>query len=197
MNKLLLPLLSALALLASCSKEKVKPMPAPEPITELGFTRMFDYVGTNVLRDTAYFNQELRSQVVVDHDGLLLKLETASGKEHLSFRVRPNQLPSGLVGSFVLDNGNNVRTAETTYLYQLQRTSSGGAYSVLGNDISPTSGTFTISGYNTQRGLLSGSYNFQFTGVTDPTVSSQDPARRRCDVILAGAFKNIKLQSTR
>lgn len=192
MNKplLLLPLTALLAV--ACTKEDVEPTPGPAPATWLGFTRMFDYVGTGALRDTSYFDNELKGFAQLDPNGLLLKLENASGKEHLSFRVRAGQLPAQMVGTFVLDN--NVRTGEVSYLYQLQKTSSGSAYSMLGNDISPTAGTFTITEYNAKLNLISGSYNFKFNGVSDPTVSSLEPNRRRCDVILAGAFGNVKLQ---
>jgi hypothetical protein len=187
MNKLLVLLLPAAALLASCSKNNVQPAPA----AELSFSRSFDYTGTGVQRDTAYAPEALQSHAHTDVHGLILSVQPHSSREYLNFRIKREQMPATLIGTHSLDDTGIV---DTYYLYRFPNTRTGAVGNSVSNEYASTRGTLTITSYDPTANLLSGSYEVHFADVTDPTDTSTNPSQvRRCNVKLAGSFRNVKV----
>ncbi|AYA37870.1 hypothetical protein D3Y59_12950 [Hymenobacter oligotrophus] len=191
MKTLALLLLPAAALLTatSCSKDSVKPK--PDPAVELGMQRSFHFTADNTHRDTTFASGAMESLAARTSQEMYLCFGPAAGADYINLKLDPRQMPSNFVGTYSLDS--NTGAVYSRYLYR-RITPSGYSASILSSDAHPTTGTLTISHYDAERKLISGSYTAQFTGVYDPTSTSTNHTQlRRCNLSLSGTFENVKL----
>ncbi len=184
----------ATTLLAGCSKKEAAPQPA-DPAAEISLTRTMVFPSTGTSNGVGYAPTSLEATGKLDATQLVLSVDAPKGQDYIGFTVPRSALSPDLLGSYsLLSLQAPGASVDTWYTYWTVRTSSVSAAHIYLSKNSNMQGRLLITAYDSQRRLLSGSFEMRMADLADPTeeIASSNP--RRCTLDVTGTFTNLKLQ---
>jgi hypothetical protein len=196
-----LPVLVWLAL-AGCSKSTPEPLPTPLPAPTATYSRTIAYLdqGQPMRRDTAYAAELLLPTAEQNAHYLTVRLKSKANYETVSFRVaRASVAAAGFVGTYPLKTPltANPGEAEFDYVVDIPGATGNGIYLyTYGSWLYAPTGAFTITAYDANRQLLSGSFTATVGRVNDPLALDNALSIRRCNLTLRGTFANIVVKTS-
>lgn len=195
----------ALSLLAGCSKKEDAPQPVPVAPVQAGTINVvFDASATATLPASTQSKSLLANKPTwqQNSDRLTIKLESLNVintvDDHVDFVVPVGKWKTGLTGTYALASQPNTTAGDALVSYLRPLPSSSSAYpNSYTSNANQLAGTLTITSYDTQRKLLSGSYQVRFINVKGPFsflgIGSMGDPRRDGDVTVSGTFQEIPL----
>jgi hypothetical protein len=179
----------ALGLLAGCSRD------SPAPAAEGTYSRSVTYLDTTSLsrRDSTFKTPVLKTFARQNANYLTIFLQPTPDREVVTLSVLRAKLPTNLVGTYTFKTKlDNTPDAEFEYRIEIadKRGSSHWVYSWL---IHNPIGSFTITGYDAKHQLVSGRFEVNMAGVSDPFALDSEFRPRRCNMAFQGSFANAPI----
>ena len=123
--------------------------------------------------------------------GLQIRLDVAEQTQNLSIMIPSTKLSPAWTGQYPCET-----------LYQTAPTTAGGIFFVGTRELIDTyhnflcNGLVTITKYDTQAKLVSGTFSLRQTSVSDPFALAglPEPLRKKCTVVVTGSFANLPVQ---
>lgn len=194
-NTLSLLLGLTLAFTAGCNKDDREETPEPRSEPAVNYSRSIVYHDNGPRRDTTFQVQQLEAYANQDAQNLAIGVHPAATTEGIGFVLNRVKLSATLTGTYTLNTlRDRTRDADVTYYYDLPESLGGGTILYF-NNAQHLTGNLTITGYDTKRQLLNGTYTTTLEGASDPTVPYTTFPKRKCDITITGTFTNIPLKS--
>ncbi|NVO83445.1 hypothetical protein [Hymenobacter terrestris] len=155
--------------------------------------RSTTYLSTNRFNNEQSYSQKtLQSTVTLATDKLQLDFDAIEGKDAISFTVPRSSLTTAFVGVYELRTlASPAAPVASVYTFFRSRA----ANFINSATYRNMRGQLTITGYDAQRQLLTGSYQAQLENVSDPADSNSSSGDAlRCNVEITGSFTNLKIQ---
>ncbi|RFP66080.1 hypothetical protein D0N36_04980 [Hymenobacter lapidiphilus] len=151
------------------------------------------YLSTSRYNNAQGYSQKtLQSTATFATDKLQLDFDAMEGKDAMSFTVPRASLTAALTGVYELRSLASP-AAPVASVYTFFRSRAAG--SINSTTYRNVRGQLTITGYDAQRQLLTGSYQAQLENVSDPADNNGASGDAlRCNVEVTGSFTNLKLQ---
>ncbi len=194
LKTLTVPALLAFSLLISACQKDNDPQPQSNlPEAEVKLQRATTYLSTSRYdNEQGYSQKTLQNTAVLDSDKLQLDFDATEGKDAISFTVPRASLSAAFTGTYELRSSASP-AAPTISVYTFYRSrATGFINSATYRDIR---GQLTITAYDAQRKLLTGTYKGRLENIVDPADSSTSSGDAlRCNVEITGSFTNLKVQ---
>ena len=177
---------------AACSSKNDDPQPDPTPAISL--KRVLRYLAASHPEQVqAYSQRTLHSSASLHRDGkLFIDFLAFEGKDHVDITVPRASLTADLRGTYTLRSQTAPQgPAEATYRYYLSNAP--GSLHYRSYPVGFMQGQLTITAYDAQRQLLSGTYSITLPNVADPHDPIVGSNGLRCSFELEGSFDNLKL----
>lgn len=196
-------LLATSLLFTAC--EKNTPTEVADPAAEGTLTRTIDYTRLGSTNTASYSgNHLIETQALIDGNEIILglfatpKVANTMG-DGVAFKIDKSYLQQGLAGTYHLDAQTAPAVLSARYNHMWQKENGGFWSSIHETSMGlQIEGTLTITTYQADRKLLSGSFNMVIKDlVSDPMrydgPSTIDPMKLST-VTLTGTFSNLKLK---
>ncbi|UOQ51202.1 hypothetical protein [Hymenobacter cellulosivorans] len=185
-RSLFLLALTTASLLTSCSDKNEEPAPTPDPAPTYALSHYFYYPATNGAAAVIHPNQDITGKAQLHPTVLALDFEAKADMPH--FEIERAQLKPDWKGVYPLRC--RARPADPVFVSYSYHTD---GYRIFRfSDFTQTlTGHVTITAYDTKRQLISGTYEVQAPGQTDPLEFSIDT---KCDITLSGSFTDLKVK---
>ncbi|MET4074243.1 hypothetical protein [Hymenobacter sp. UYCo722] len=196
MNKLITLCLAA-AVLTACSKKEDPQPVAPAPAAQAEMTRTFTFPASSGSDSgLTYTQQSMRLTGKLDAMALSLGFDVPEGSDFIGFTIPASALPAMLPGSYRLQDRQNSPGAvvETRYAYTILNAPGSFKSRLFFSTTNTMVGKVVITAYDSQRRLLTGSFEMAMDGVHDPRESHPAPVPLLCNVKVTGTFENLKLE---
>ncbi len=194
--KTLLTLCLATALLSSCSKEHDPQPAAPDPAPTLTVTRTMTYA-TAPSRDNGvtYTQKTLDGSGTLTDTGLKLLFSEQNAPDDLAMEVPKAALTNALNGTYALNTRTNPSgVADVRYIFTRINTP-GQTSGVIVGKFSLAGGQLVVTQYDSERRLVSGSFEVRYEDLADPTDGRfSDSDKLHCTLKMVGSFNNLKLR---
>lgn len=186
-----LPLAALISLGAAACNSK-KDDPQPDPATEMQLIRSFTYPTASSYNNSITYSQKtLQSSAVLGDKGLYIGFAAVEGKDGLSFTIDPGSVAAGLTGTYALREVATPQNPATAhYVYTISDAPGASSFRLF--DSPEIAGQVTVTSYNAQRKLITGSFQVRLDNVSDPA-SSTPFSSPQCNVDVKGTFTNLKL----
>ncbi len=209
MKNLASTLLLSSLLFTACSKKDADPQPtpsapAPAPAQAATVNVAFDNYATASQPASTESLSLLATKPTYQafSDRLEVKLEVADVRgvvqDHVLFVLPISRQKSGLVGTYTLASQPDASLGEVLVTYRRPSNSLSEYSNVYGSNTAKLEGSFTITGYDASRRLLSGSYAVKALNVKGPfsflSAGSWGDTRRSGDLRLSGTFQELPAQ---
>lgn len=195
-------LLTLVTLLTACEK-KIDQI-VEDPVPEGTIIRTINYTNQNTVKTASYSgNQIVDARAVIEGDRIILgvfatpKVNNTQG-DGIAFKIDKAYLQQGIERAYNLDAQTAPAVASARYNYMVQKADGGFWSSIHETSMGlKMEGNLTITDYNAERKLLSGSFNMVIKDlINDPTKISNsnpiDPINLNT-VTIIGTFTNLKL----
>lgn len=200
MKKQLLPLALFALMVTACGKESE----LAQPTAEANLHRSFIYERNGPQEPAhmaTYFKDDVSTHASITEDGLRLTLSVPfeTGKDGLSFVIKPDQLQPNYVGVYTFNPSQPdiLKAADFRYTYKREETAATSTSAIIDNSmvhVNPFN-HFTISAYNEKEQLISGDFELRMLDAIDPSLAQANvPKPRTCDILLRGSFRNVSLR---
>ena len=198
---LLLPLLlTASGLFTACTDKEKDDAPTPaDPTPAFQMSSYFDFVATTPAGGTAHSgygtgHRPLDITATATLAPQVLALDFVAGSDNAYFEVERAKLSAKWLGTYALRCRNRpTDPVFTSYVYSVR---TGGGLSGVIYRFSDTtrelSGDVTITAYDAQRQLVSGTYTVNAPDQDEPG-KTLSPASPKCTIILTGTFEHLKV----
>ncbi|MDX5436989.1 MAG: hypothetical protein LPK03_07335 [Pontibacter sp.] len=199
--KNLLPLFALLLLtLTACDTDK-EPEAVLIPEATLHRSFISDRNGPAEPEGMAtYLKEDVTPNASITFDGLKITLQVPYpvGRDAISFLIARNQLLPDYIGVYNVQPFNSVYMKEATfrYAYIREQSPSSTVIAIIDSDRVDVNqfNYFTITEYSPRTQTISGDFELRMLDATDPRLDQSTlPQPQRCDIILRGSFKNVKL----
>jgi hypothetical protein len=144
-----------------------------------------------------YTQATLMSFGELSTSALNISLSADEGLDNLSFSIPRANLLTTITGAYTLKSVGAGQTGvvATSYSYYRLNVSGASSASLYLSSQNIILGNLTITAYDAQRRLLSGTYEMRLDNIEDPTDRQlPGPDRVRCNLKVVGSFSNLKLQ---
>jgi hypothetical protein len=144
----------------------------------------------------SYTQQSMRLTGKLDATALLLGFNVPEGSDFIGFSIPVSALSASLPGSYRLQDPQHSAGAvvETRYTYTILNASGTFKSRLFFSNANAMVGKVVITAYDSQRRLLTGSFEMAMDGVYDPRDSAPAPTPSLCNVKVTGTFENLKLE---
>lgn len=187
----------AVVLLTACSKKEDPQPSSPAPAVQAQMTRTFSFP-TNSGSDTglSYTQRSMRLTGKLDATALSLGFDAPEGSDFIGFTIPVSGLSAALPGTYRLQDRQNSTGAvvETRYAYTILNATGAFKSRLFFSNSDAMVGKVVITAYDSQRRLLTGSFEMTMDGVNDPRESYPAPTPLLCNVKVTGTFGNLKLE---
>ncbi len=205
MKNLASTLLLSSLLVTACSKKDPDPQPTPSTPAQAATVNVaFDNYATASQPASTESLSLLATKPTYQafSDRLEVKLEVANVLGLVQDRVLLvlpiGRQRNGLVGTYTLASQPDASLGEVLVTYRRPSNSNSAYDNVYGSNTAKLEGSFTITGYDASRRLLSGSYAVKALNVKTPFsfigAGSGDDPRRSGDLRLGGTFQELPAQ---
>ncbi|AHJ99335.1 outer membrane protein assembly factor BamD [Hymenobacter swuensis] len=188
-------LITGLLSAAGCSSKQDDPTPRdPEAVVSL--QRTISYPSGSLANQVQEYSQlTLQTKLAAQTDGSAqLSFVALGGKDKVILTIAQSLFSTGQTGSYALKNQFDPQgsfSAAYTY-YVVNRPGELQSHSYSANHMQ---GKLTVTSYDTQRRLLSGTYHLVLADVADPndeTLGNSSGLRSRVELV--GSFENLKME---
>jgi hypothetical protein len=196
--------LLALLLLSSvgftaCSDKNEAPAP-PDPAAAFELSPYFDFTTIAPGGGTAHSgsgvahpSQDIAGTARLDAPSNMLVLDFKAAPDEVYFEVDQTQLRSGWTGAYALRCQSRPSDPVFVSYLHTQSPQVGTAILRLSDWTPQRDGHVTITAYDAQRQLVSGSYEIMAPNQRDPSKPA-NPSGPLCTVLLTGKFTNLKVK---
>lgn len=147
--------------------------------------------------DLTYSQKSMTGTGKLDAGELLLAFDVPEGNDYISFIIPQAALTSGFKGTYeLLDRQRSPsKIVDTRYVYTLRNIPGTYSSTIYQSNTNTMQGQVTITSYDAQRHLLSGSYVMAIENLDDPTYHRPfSNTEMRCNLKVEGTFTNLKLK---
>ena len=175
---------------SSCSKDPVKPAMETPVESVAFFSRVFDYTNVNQKDSVGYTSSRdsVRTITTITPSGqfsLAIDMPFSKGRDYIKFIIDQAKLKPGYTGIYELKSAQQSGyqgDAQNIYGYRRDEYS----YTELG--LGNANGEFIIAGYNAQKKLIEGTYQFRIHSFHDPKVGMN---WHETNIIVSGKFEKV------
>ena len=197
---LALLLLSSVGFTACADKEEAPAPTAPDPAAAFELSHYFDFATTAPGGGTSHSgagmvhpSKDIAGTARLDAPSKTLVLNFKAAPDEVYFEVDQLQLRPGWTGTYALRCQS--RPTDPVFVSYLHTQSAQVGTSILrlSDWTQQLDGNVTITAYDAQRQLVSGSYEVTAPNQRDPSTPA-NPGGPLCTVLLTGKFTNLKVQ---
>ncbi|RPD49761.1 hypothetical protein DNI29_02910 [Hymenobacter sediminis] len=191
------------AIATACQKDKemAEPTVAP-PVQEANISFTYTYPAAEAEnKGQTFLAKEPAGKLTTQKLTLVFEKESraagAGTDEHLEFVLPSSKQTPGFVGSYTIATQPDPGQGDVLATYERPFYGTGAYLNRYSGNTDAMDGSLTITEYNAERQLISGSYSFLLKNIKDPFkflgVGSQSDSRPACEVKCYGTFKEIPL----
>jgi hypothetical protein len=180
--------------LASCDREGRQEARDLAPAAESDLSRTLLYENGTV-QGVVYPANVIQASSFSNTEGLTFYagVDAPNGNDHISFRVAPEKLRAGYIGTYTFKSVANAGSGDAVVRYSHATSATSSA--IFDSSFSRIEGSYEIRQYDARHKLISGIYQVVIPQALDPyrgTTTQGNPGK--VDITVTGTFRNVAVQ---